>query len=833
MSALGKLKKAVNMIPIFQSGKIRFQEIDNFMQDFLFNYQSMSREVGEFNNDKQTLGDMQLNMEALEAELYGEWNTDRKGEVSKPDTVKENKTAAGLKRCHQESTEDNENKIRKGKKSKKTNPSVHEKSQKLTAGTPVKITHEVIFKKMSPRAEFLKKFKCHLCQKAYASKKALKCHLKEYHKSADFPDDMKEVPDKITCRVCDKPKKLGRDLMNRHLRVIHSMEKPQSNYVLRGWFTIDEISWKPLWCHPEDDDPPARSNTSYQVNRDGQVVIYGFAFDVDKDSSNQNHGDIEDPVEEKDNLVCKRLDFGVEKNAGLTTTDSNGTLENQTSVDKSTEREIDTITFSGNEEYDQIPDIQDVVYIENTQEKVENTAFRNNPIDEFYEEPDEDYEKGAMPPLSVQVFDVSVPGGEIWSSDVHDIDSDYEENDSKEYDDNRRKMKQIRINKRNNIEPVIPIEEVESNKIFIEKFENFMKKKSLNNKSSSMNSTGSKAIGNLFKKEDSFLYFQTKKDPTFNLGRLLNLAGNDFVQLPDPTIVDGWLQSIAAPDGSDTPGHQCECLKSHSNLREFLKETLSETDFGNTAEDWYRKEMAIKKIDQIAMTIKNKSMFRKLNNLETAKREEKQQALEALNPSNIHNETKIVSTWMESDECKKEADECLDIYNKVFRGEKITAKEFTRFGTWAKFSTCIEDRNRRAAYSFTNMEFKMKIPKYFPLQTENDDIVDQFSKIPEDWNSNIPQNEGDLPTCWVIDVKGDNLKGGKKAQIILTRNSAEICDRYRDIKGEVFDDEEDESPFFVNMRKKPLTDLQRTKGSLLDRLGRVTGVSRATVNTLR
>ena len=143
-----------------------------------------------------------------------------------------------------------------------------------------------------------------------------------------------------------------------------------------------------------------------------------------------------------------------------------------------------------------------------------------------------------------------------------------------------------------------------------------------------MNSTGSKAIGNLFKKEDSFLHFQTKKDPTFNLGRLLNLAGNDFVQLPDPTIVDGWLQSIAAPDGSDTLGHQCECLKSHSNLREFLKETLSETDVGNTAEDWYRKEMAIKKIDQIAMNIKNKGMFRKLNNLETAKREEKQQALE-------------------------------------------------------------------------------------------------------------------------------------------------------------------------------------------------------------
>ena len=74
-------------------------------------------------------------------------------------------------------------------------------------------------------------------------------------------------------------------------------------------------------------------------------------------------------------------------------------------------------------------------------------------------------------------------------------------------------------------------------------------------------------------------------------------------------------------------------------------------------------------------------MFQKLNKLDSEVRLEKQQAREALNPSNVHNETQAVSTWMESDEAKKETEECLAIYRKVMGKEKFTSKEFNRFGT--------------------------------------------------------------------------------------------------------------------------------------------------------
>ena len=102
-------------------------------------------------------------------------------------------------------------------------------------------------------------------------------------------------------------------------------------------------------------------------------------------------------------------------------------------------------------------------------------------------------------------------------------------------------------------------------------------------------STMDKAMDLIFRKPDSLLQFLTKNDPSFNLGRLFNLLGEDFIKLPDPTIVDGWLQSIAGPDGKGSPGRRCEFLKAHAKLREFLKETLTESDYGNSAEAFYKK----------------------------------------------------------------------------------------------------------------------------------------------------------------------------------------------------------------------------------------------------
>ena len=52
-----------------------------------------------------------------------------------------------------------------------------------------------------------------------------------------------------------------------------------------------------------------------------------------------------------------------------------------------------------------------------------------------------------MPKLKVKVFSVEVSEGEFWSADLDEwtVDSDFEEGDTKEDEDFRREMKQIRL----------------------------------------------------------------------------------------------------------------------------------------------------------------------------------------------------------------------------------------------------------------------------------------------------------------------------------------------------------------------------------------------------
>ena len=88
---------------------------------------------------------------------------------------------------------------------------------------------------------------------------------------------------------------------------------------------------------------------------------------------------------------------------------------------------------------------------------------------------------------------------------------------------------------------------------------------------------------------------------------------------------------------------------------------------------------------------------------ETAERE---RARQVLFPSNVHNETVAESKLYESEEAKCEEQACLKIYKSATVNKEISAKNLTRFGQWSKFSAWLADKNRRSAYSFTNLEFK-------------------------------------------------------------------------------------------------------------------------------
>ena len=76
-SAILRLKKGLNKHPFFEVGAVNFDDIEDAMQEFLFQYMALCRERGNIKEQKAALTEMQLHMKALEEELNKDWNVTR------------------------------------------------------------------------------------------------------------------------------------------------------------------------------------------------------------------------------------------------------------------------------------------------------------------------------------------------------------------------------------------------------------------------------------------------------------------------------------------------------------------------------------------------------------------------------------------------------------------------------------------------------------------------------------------------------------------------------------------------------------------------------------
>ena len=883
--ALATLRKTVHKVPFFEAGRIEGEAIENVVHEYLYEFQIFSHAVDQFKVDRKVVSEMFLHLDELLLEISKDWNSNRPLL-----DVKEGSSSSVQISDEKLSVSASENAVVTGKLQKLNEEGVQRGKLVGGSGTPSKIEKKITFKRTSPKSELLSKIECNLCNRSYNSLKALKKHLKVKHGGAEVDEELKEVSHRITCRVCLK--KQTRDLMNRHLKECHGMIKPYNGSILRGWFSVDDVIWKPLWLLPNEQDPP--EVIMVPLNSDGTFTLFGFTFEnkskkpgdeapdeksscntIEELSEVREYDESEENSEDhpvasssvvKDSKVIEdsdKTDFEnqrqpqvsfscVNVDSHLNQDEKSMSLgEKVVVVVPSIENPaVDTTGPCGGDAAEKDItkcDLEEILDIAVTTEldQVETGCVHVNPkvvrnlMDAFCSD-EENAENDDLLDMNgslrsnkqkvkVKVFETYVNGGEFWSVEKEQNDSDYEENDSMEYSQNRIRMKEERKLKRNHQGRKTRIIDIENNRTVIEEFENFLKKQK-------KDSTIRKAMGHLFSYPDSFLQFETALDSKFNLKRLLNPLDDDFLELPDPTTVDGWFQEGCGLSGENDPIRCRERLKHHANFRDFLIEKLRNAEFGRSAEAYYKKDMIIKNLEQISTIVKTKQLYNRIKKSEDDEKAERERARQVLFPSSVHNETVAVSKWYESDEAKSEEQACLKIYKSVVKDKKeVSARNFTRFGQWSKFSVWLADKNRRSAYSFTNLEFKERRPKWLPnVKTQEENLAEVFNKIPDDWDSSAPEKADDPPTCWVIEVSGKGLKGGNRANIILTRKSAEICEKYRDIKGEVFvDGEDDSSPFFVNLKKRPLTEIQRTPGSLMEKFGKVCGVNKATVNTLR
>ena len=776
----------------FETGKIIYEEIHNKVQDYFSEFR------------KRDVIEAKLHLNEVRSELEGDWNTYR-------DLVK-NQDEQGL-----------------GSTSKAVDKGESSRSKPTIGTLPQK--RKVTFKKTTPKAKLMEKLLCSLCRKSYESLKSLQKHCRKHHNGAGVGDGSKEIPNKVTCMICKS--KLQRDLMTRHIVRIHGYDKPEKNSNLRGFLTLNDKNWKPLWMFASEDEPP--KEMLVPVGKDGRVHMYGVTFekeDLDFGSDDDLNDVVEnDPFEDS---IDEKMDEKIQTECDKNKEEKDSTFKPKAEVFEDIETKDDDYDI------DEICDAVDEIcnkkvlrsYSSRYPTRSGKNKFRKNLTDEFYNE-DITANRGKV---NVENFTVDVKDGRFGAGITEDQDSDFDPDDSKDVKDTRVHNKAIRRAKRANINVSVLLTDLMLNSTIIEDFGRFIASQKIDAcEEPSKLSTVSKANGHLFRYDDSYLSYEYSKNPDFNLKRLVSPRDKDFLELSDPSEPGGWFESVAGDSGRKDPGRRREMLKAHVIFRNYLYDKLFKADFGGKTDDYLKRDMVLKKLENIQKTIENKKLFQVWSKQEIKEKNERLKARNVLSPSNDYNEAHCVITWFESDVAKEEENVCLEIYNKCYE-EEPTPREFTRFARWARWTIACEDRNRKAVYDFTNLEYMMRKPKWLPPRNEGDTRLDfeRFQKLPSDWNPDVAPYKGAEASCWVIEVSGDNLKNKKDAQLVLTRRGAEICVKYREMKRQCgLDDKVPEGRFFVNKKGKPLGKMQNNKGSLMEKFGIVCGIKNVSTNSLR
>ena len=281
------------------------------------------------------------------------------------------------------------------------------------------------------------------------------------------------------------------------------------------------------------------------------------------------------------------------------------------------------------------------------------------------------------------------------------------------------------------MKPKLP--EIPENAKIIAEFTTYLKAQKFETSSSDSDlSTVRKCLGYLFMYQDSMLSFLSEKHEGFNLEQHFIPLSPSFVEVKDPTITGGWLQSIAGPSGKAEPSRRKEMLKAHARWRSYTKEKLEDTDLGFTGEALYKKEILLKNLDKITEKISVKKVFSQLSKLENQARTQKLRAREIVYPSQNFSEQTAVKRWFQSDKAKEEDEACLKIYKKAMSGNKLGSKEFNRFANYCRFTLALEDRNRRSTYNFKNTDFAARTPKWLPPEVSEEGaatVIDKFEML--------------------------------------------------------------------------------------------------------
>ena len=388
---------------------------------------------------------------------------------------------------------------------------------------------------------------------------------------------------------------------------------------------------------------------------------------------------------------------------------------------------------------------------------------------------------------------------------------------------------------RNDLVGVVKLHDKEGNKEFIIEFEEDIKKGSASG-SKDKRSTVPATTSLLFRHSDSFLTFETSKNPNFRLDMLVSFQDESkLVQLKDP---GEWIAQIEGEDGRALPIRRNEMYKSYLRLVEFVNKKFQQTDFGSDTASLYRQDKLGKNLEKLPDNIAKSGVWRKLKVLINADKKLKDAAREVLAPESNYNEMNLNKVYLQSEQFKSRLENFNQIWTKANDTGEIESKDFNTVSNLARHIACFHDRSRQAAYSsMSNADFGRRKKIWFP-PNHNKDSFDGL-KVPDGWNlykepCGEVKREHDL---LLVPILGSSFgaKLNEDNDLIFIGVAEELVLKFLDIKRIRFKDEYPQSNdhFFCSFHNKPLSAIKNSKGSILEEVEKVVGVSKCTATSYR
>ena len=189
------------------------------------------------------------------------------------------------------------------------------------------------------------------------------------------------------------------------------------------------------------------------------------------------------------------------------------------------------------------------------------------------------------------------------------------------------------------------------------------------------NSTFTRNVRHLFTLNDSFLWYESQKNPNFSLEDFRKFDSSSFQHLQYPSE---WLLSTCGTDGNKG----LDRLKSHADLRLFLQ---SEVHAFNQGKEFFEiKKSVLENLENVEKQISSNKLFRKFNIKSNVKKHKTDTAKMILEPAKQKNIENIVSNWHKSPERDEVEKDMEFIYENAIKTQNISAKNLTKYCNFAR-----------------------------------------------------------------------------------------------------------------------------------------------------